>query len=358
MKKISLSLIMVLVMAMTGCGTGSIESEDTTVSISEETSLAEVTEVATTEPVTEAETTTEAPVEPLAIKVVAPYGTPALSMIKMMVDNPVIADHVTVTYEAIQATDVVTAELINHTADIAIVPTNLAAVLHAKETGYKIAGSSVWGVLYIVANKDITSIEDLKGESIGMIGRGLTPDAMMRYILTENNVNPETDLSLEYFAGSSELAANFISGQIDVAMIPQPLLTAVLMKKEGAKVVLDLQEAWGDITGEAKYPLSSIIVSEELINNHPEVVDSFLAEFEGAVAWLNENPDVAGTYYESLNLGLTAPIIQKAIPTSNLDYVSASDNREAFDNYLTVLYEFNNKLTGGQPVDEALYFEK
>lgn len=355
MKKGMVSLILVLVLALTSCGTETTMTETTSVTMDETTQAEATTEAPTTQAITEAETTV---VEPLAIKVIAPYGTPALSMTKMMVDQPVIGQGVTVTYEAIQATDVVTSELINHTADIAIVPTNLAAVLHAKGTGYKIAGSSVWGVLYIVANEDIASIEDLKGRSIGMIGRGLTPDAMMRYLLTENGLDPDTDVSLEYFGGSSELAANFISGQMDIAMIPQPLLTSVLMKKEGAKVVLDLQEAWGQVTGDAKYPLSSIIISEDLINNHPEVVESFLAEFEASVAWLNDNPAEAGAYYESLDLGLSAAIVEKAIPTSNLEYISVGDNREAFDQYLNVLYEFNNSLTGGQPVDEALYFEK
>lgn len=354
MKRVIVTSMMALVLVLVGCNADTTVTEDTTVAVSQSTTAQETTVA----PTTEAETTTEAPIEPLDVKVIAPYGTPALSLTKMMVENPVIADYATVTYEAIQATDVVTSELINHTADIAIVPTNLAAVLHAKGTGYKITGSSVWGVLYIVANEDISSIQDLKGKSISMIGRGLTPDAMMRYILTENGIDPETDVTLEYFGGSTELAANFISGQTDIAMIPQPLLTAVLMKKEGAKVVLDLQEAWGEITGDAKYPLSSMIVSEDLINNHPEFVDSFLAEFEASVSWLNDNPAEAGAYYESLELGLSAPIVEKAIPSSNLTYISVGDNKEAFDNYLKVLYEFNNNLTGGQPVDEALYFEK
>lgn len=296
--------------------------------------------------------------EPFALRVIVPYGTPALSMVKMMTEEPVIGENVTVTYEALAAADVLTAELINHEADIAIVPTNLAAVLHAKEAGYKIAGSSVWGVLYLVAMEEMDSLEDLKGKTISLIGRGLTPDAMMQYILMENGIDPETDLTLEYFGGSSELAANFISGQSEIALIPQPLLTAVLSKKEGAKVVVDLQEEWGELTGEPRYPLSSIIVSEALIEHHPEVAEDFLSEFEAGVVWLNEHPEVAGTYYEALDIGLAAPVVTKAIPQSNLTYMSVTESREAFDRYLTVLHDFNPKLTGGKPVDEALYFEK
>ncbi len=358
MKKIFV-LGMILMIMISGCSTKVEEVIYDTETVDNATVQENVVEE--TDETTDSEeeaTSEETTVEPLSIRVIAPYGTPVLSMVKMMTENPSVGEGVEVTYEALAATDVLTTDLINHNADIAIVPTNLAAVLHAKEAGYKIAGASVWGVLYIVATEEINSIEDLKGKEISMIGRGLTPDAMMRYILTENGIDPETDLTLNYFSGSSELAADFLGGNSTIAMIPQPLLTAVQLKNPEAKVVLDIQEAWGAITGTPSYPLSSIIVSETLIESHPEVVESFLTEFEASVTWLNENPSEAGAYYEDLDIGLAAPVIQKAIPTSNLTYISATEGRDLFDEYLNVLYNFDPKLTGGKPVDEALYLEK
>lgn len=293
-----------------------------------------------------------------SLNVVMPYGTPTLSMVKLIVEESKIENTTEVTYEMLQATDVLIASLINKEADIAIVPTNLAAVLHNKGLGYKIAGSSVWGVLYMVSSDDINSVEELKGQEISLIGRGLTPDAILRYILTENGIDPEKDLTLNYFSGGSELAANYISGQSNIGMIPQPLLTNVLMKRDDSKVVLDLQEEWTELTGLDKYPQASIIVSEDLIASHPEVVESFLSEYEASIKWINENPQNAGDYYEKLNIGLNAKIIEKAIPTSNLKYIPASEAREALDSYLTILFEFNPKLLGGKPVDGTLYFEQ
>jgi len=345
-KVVSLLLVFVMVLALAGCtnstrdnGSDKNELVDTSVDSGPE----DVEEVDVEE------------VEPLEVSVKIPYGTPALSMVKLLVEEPDFGENVTVDYELIQATDVLSAALINQEADIAIVPTNLAATIYNKGVPYKLAGSSVWGVLYLVSNEEITSVEELKGKDISLIGRNLTPDAMLRYVLSENGIDPETDVNLEYFSGSSELATNYISGNSNLGMIPQPLLTNVLMKRDDSKVVIDLQEEWIKLTGSDSFPQASIIVSEELLNNNPDFVEAFLAEFEAGTKWINENPAEAGAYYESLGIGLNAKIIEKAIPQCNIRYQSAADAREALDTYLNVLFEFNPQLLGGVAIEEGFY---
>jgi len=354
MKKIVMMMMMVLL--VTACGKTTDDMYDKVEAVTE----AVVEEAVKEEVVTEAvEELAEAVVtEAMTLKVIAPYGTPVLTMVKMFVEQPEIAENVSVEYEALQATDVLTSELINENADFAIVPTNLAAVLASKDVGYKLAGSSVWGIFYIVTTEEITSIEELKGKRVGMIGKGLTPDAMFRYILTENGLNPDEDLTLEYFSGSSELATNFISGQIDYAMMPEPVLTNVLLKREGSIAAIDLQASWADATGMDSYPLSSIIVKESLAESSPEIVEAFLRIYGESVAWLNENPAEAGAYYESLDLGLPAMIIEKAIPACNLRFIPVDEAKEDIDKFLDVLYTFNPKIVGGQPIDKDLYLEK
>lgn len=353
MKKV-MSLWMVLVLILVGCGAET--NNDETIAV-EATTTALATDKATEAPET-SEAATEPPAEPVDIKVIAPYGTPALSIVQMVTENPTIGDNVIVTYELIGATDVLTAELINGNADFAIVPTNLAAVLYSKEAGYQLAGSSVMGSLYVASTEDITSIEDLRGKTIGTFGRNLTPDAVFRYVLTANDINPDEDLTLNYFAAVSEVSANYIGEQTNVAMLAQPVLTAASMKREGTQTVIDLQEEWTKATGLDGFPQASIVVSESFAAEHPELVDAFLASYDLAVDWVNANPTEAGAYYEALNIGLKAPIVQKAIPFCNLDYRAVSENKELFDGYLTALYEFNPKLTGGAPVEDGLYYLK
>jgi len=330
MKKIY-SLIIVSILILSGCGTDPLSSD--AVEQSDHS-------------------------EELQLKVVTPYGTPTLSMVKMMVENPVIDENTRVSYEAIESTDVLTTTLINNEADIAVVPTNLAAVMYNKEIGYKLVGTSVWGILYIVSSEDISNLEDLKGKTISALGRNVTPDAMLRYVLTENGIRPDEDVTIEYFSGASELATNYIAGESNTALMPEPVLTNVLMKREDSKVVINLQEEWQKLTGLDDYPQASMIVKESLIESNPEVVQAFIKEYSQSITWLNENPAEAGTYYESLGIGLKAPIVERAIPGCGLNYVSASEAKESIETYLGVLFEFNPQLLGGKLVDEGLYFEE
>ena len=291
------------------------------------------------------------------LKVVAPYGAPTLSMVKMFVEHPPVGEGVKVDYEAIQATDVLMTTIVNGEADIAVVPTNMAAALFNKDVDYKLAGSSVWGIMYLVTTEDVDSMEALSGGNIGTVGKNATPDALLRFVLTENGIDPETDVTIDYFSGSSEMAAAFIAGETTSAMIPEPMLTTVMNKVENAKVLVDMQSAWSDITGMESYPQASVIVKGSVAEAYPEVVAAFLEEYNASVSWTNEEPGYAAQYYEMLNLGLNRDVIEKAIPGCNLAYVPATQAQESIDHYLGVLYDFNPGLLGGQPVNEAMYLK-
>ena len=325
MKKI-LSLMFALMLILAGCGAQGTTSTD------------KKGEFSNSEHTKDEPQDIEKEQTPVSFKVIAPAGMPALSMVKLFVDKPEIKN-ATISYETVDSADVLAASLIKHEADVAIVPTNLAATLYAKGAGYKVAGSSVWGILYIASTEDINSLEDLKGKTISLWGKGLTPDAMLRFILTENGIDPEKDVKLEYFSTVEELATNYLAGKSTVSMIPQPVLTNILMKSEKSKVAINLQDEWKKITKLDKYPQTSLIISDKL----------------AAVDWVNQNPAEAGKYYESLGIGLKAPIIEKAIPQSNLDFVFVNDDKDSINKYLEVLYKFNPKLTGEKEIDDGLY---
>ncbi len=357
MKKRSLSLvamILVLTLVLASCAKPAEPAK-------EEKKTEAKTEVKTeakTEAKSEEKTEAKKEAEPVNLKIVMPYGTPSLSMVKMVVDKPSLGENVTVDYEHLQATDVLVSMLVKEEPDIAMVPTNLGATIFNKGRGYKIAASSVWGTLYLVSSEDIKSVEDLKGKTIGSLGRNLTPDVVFRYIVSENGLNPDEDMQIEYFAGAPETAANFIAGKTNTALVPQPVLTKVLMKRKDAKVVLNIQDEWNKVTGTGSFPQASIIVKDELYKNHPEIVEKFLEEYKAGIEWLNENPLEAGKYYESLGIGLKAKILEKAIPACNIKYVAVEDEKEILENYLSILYKYNPKLLGGKEFNKDMMLEK
>lgn len=378
MKKIIISMVMVMILLI-GCGSGanseqqasadSAESKEASQKADtdkqEQKEATEEGEAESSDQQAAAAETADAKVdetsqnqEKMTVKVMAPYGAPTLSMIQLIAEKPMIMEQVEVEYEPIGATDVLMSSLVNQEADIAIVPTNMAAVLYNKQVGYKIAGTGIWGILYLISSEEIATIEDLKGKTIGAIGRNLTPDAMLRYVLKGNNIDPDKDVTFEYFSGSSELATNYIAGELETAMAPQPLLSAMLIKRKDAKVVVDLQAEWSKLTGLDSYPQASVIVSDKLMEKNPEFVKAFLEQYQQAIEWTNNNPQEAGKYYEALDIGLKAPIAAKAIPGCNLKFVAADAGKSSIDAYLKILFDFNPKLLGGKMIDEGFYLEK
>lgn len=292
------------------------------------------------------------------INVAVPDGAPAISISKLAYDNKEFAKGTTTNYQVVKSPSLMAEKLISGEADIAIVPTNLAAVLSKKGVDVKLAGAVVWGVLYLITSEDIESWEDLKGKEIFMLGRGLTPDVTLRYILKNNGIDPETDVTFRYVESGMELAPAFIMGKSTVTIMPEPMLTKVLSKKKDTKIFADIQEEWKKLSPSNKsYPQASLVISGKLLEENPEYVKNFIAEFAAGISWINENPTEAGQYTEEISKGLKAPVLSKSIPRSSLKWESAVVARDALDEYFGILKEFAPKTIGGEIPGDKLYLE-
>ncbi|WIF94006.1 ABC transporter substrate-binding protein [Caminicella sporogenes] len=296
--------------------------------------------------------------EKITLKVAAPSGPTTVSLIKMFKDKPSLGNNIEVIYESVKSPDLLAAKIISGEVDFAVVPTNLAAKLYNKGVPYKLAAPTIWGVLYVAGTENVEKWNDLKNKEVVTIGRGLTPDILFRYLLSKNGLNPDEDLKLNYLSSPQELAQTMIAEKNTIGIIPEPMLTTVLMKNKDIKIYIDMQKEWKKITGYESYPQSSLIIKNEVLEKHPKVVDKFLTEYENSIKWVNDNPDKAGTYVEDLNIGLNAKIVEKAIPRSNIKYVDASNAKSAIREYLKVLFDFSPKSIGGKLPEDEFYFER
>ena len=297
--------------------------------------------------------------ENISIKVATPSGAPTLSMIKMFKENPSFGEHVEISYESVKSPDLMASRIISGEIDIAVVPTNLAATLFNKGAKYKLAASSVWGILYVIGNEKIDGWEALRGKEIYTMGRGLTPDIVFRYLLSSNGIDPENDVILTYMGDATELASAFIAGKSTISVIPEPVLSNVMMKKEDTVILLDLQEEWSKINkGDSSYPQASLIIKNEIIENNPEFVEMFLQEYQNSINWLFANVEKAGEYNEELQTGLSKGVVIKGLERSNIEYRSSKAAREAIEKYLKVLFEYSPEVIGGKLPDEGFYLQK
>ena len=123
--------------------------------------------------------------------------------------------------------------------DIVLVPANVASILYTKTQGnVNVIDINTLGVLYVVASDDsISSMEDLKGKTLYMTGKGTTPEYVMNYLLSENGLTDE-DVTLEFKSEAAEVASVLKEDSSAVGVLPQPFATAACIQNEALKPVL------------------------------------------------------------------------------------------------------------------------
>ncbi len=255
----------------------------------------------------------------------------------------------------------VQAALLNQSADIAAVPVNLASALFNKTNGgIKIAAVNTLGVLYMLENGDtVHSVSDLKGKTIYATGQASTPEYILRYILTKNGINPDSDVTIIYKADHSELATLMTSGDVVLGMLPEPNVTAVLSGNPDVRIALDLTAEWNKIADEGSQLVQGVlVVRTEFAEAHPDAVAAFLDDYKASVTFTNENPDDAAALIEKYGIIPKKAVARKALPNCNITFVSDDDMVSMVNAMLSVLYQANPKSVGGQLPDETIFFRK
>ena len=240
--------------------------------------------------------------------------------------------------------------------DIAAIPTNAAASLYNKTSGaVRLAALNTAGVLYVLENGDsIKSVADLKGKTIYAVGQGSNPEYVLRFILSQNGIDPDKDAEL-VFMDSAELTTRAATGEIGVCMLPVPAVTTVLMKNKSMRTALDLSKEWDSLNTSGILTMGCIVVRSDFAKNHPIEVMAFLDEYGSSINFTKQNPSQAAQLCAKFSIVPSAAVAEKAIPDCNLIYISGDNIRPAIEGYLKVLYDFNPKSIGGKMPGDDFY---
>ena len=114
-----------------------------------------------------------------------PDGAPALAMAKLIKDGAQFGR--TVNYTVVAAANIRYAVL-QKKADAAIMPVTEASEAIGSGEDYVMLGVVTHGNIYVMSSEDISSLQDLCGKTIGVIGRGQVPALTFRYLLNKNGI--------------------------------------------------------------------------------------------------------------------------------------------------------------------------
>lgn len=256
--------------------------------------------------------------------------------------------------------DLVKAEILLGAYDIAALPTNVAAALYnSKKADLQVVAVNTLGVLHIVENGNtITDVQSLKGKTIHATGGGSTPEYILRYVLEQNGIDPDKDVTIDFsYSDHTELAGYVKSGAVKIAMLPEPNVTVALTGTEGVRVALDLTAEWQKVS-DFDIMQGCIVVRREFAEQHPEQLAEFLDEYRASIEYVNENPDIAAGVIANLGIIPKENLARQAIPRCNIVYVDGEEMKESLSAFLNVLYEANASSIGGKNPDEAFYYKR
>lgn len=298
--------------------------------------------------------------EPATLRVGALTGPTAMGMVKLMEDAEA-GETETNTYEFTLkgSPDEISPLLVKGELDVAAVPANLAAVLSQK-TDVQVLAVNTLGVIYIVENGDtVQSVEDLKGKTIYASGKGATPEFGLRYILEENGIDPDTDVTIQWKSEHAECVAALAMDPEGIAMLPQPFVTTAQTQNPDIRVALDLTEEWDKLQEGSENPSSMItgvvVARTEFVEAHKDAIDLFLEQYKASVDYVNANTAEAAALIEKYDI-LKAAVAEKALPYCNIVCITGDEMQDALSGYLNVLYEQNPDAVGGAlPADDFYY---
>ena len=258
------------------------------------------------------------------------------------------------------AADEIVPKLIKGNLDMAAIPANLAATLYQKTNGgIQVLAVNTLGVLYVVEKGDtVHSFADLKGRTILSTGKGTTPEYVLRYLLTKNGLDPDKDVKIEYYSEASEVTAQMAATKKDaIAVLPQPYVTAAQMKDSELRVVLDLTKEWNKVC-DTQLITGVTVVRTAYAEDHPDVVQAFLKDYEKSVNAANTDIDGTAALCEEIGVVAKAAIAKKALPKCNIVYRRGEEMKKDISAYLQVLYDASPAAVGGKLPGDNFYWVK
>ena len=283
-----------------------------------------------------------------------PMGPPTAPILYMQENNLLGEKVEVVIYKNMEEANV---NIAKKTADLSIIPVNVASILYNKEMDISLLNVNTWGILYMVAKEGlIQSWDDLKGKEIHVGAQGASPDVLTRYLLQKNGIQEE-EVTLQY-SSSPEIVQKMIAGQGEVAVLPEPLLTQALKKAENIEVVYDYAKEWQGIHGEdRRLPQTGMVIQNGFAQKYPKWVQEFQKTYAEAVVKIMEDPSIVSEVVEK-EMGIPQVVFEEAMTRIHLEAVDASDGKEEVQAYLEALLALSPTMIGGSVPDAEFYYKE
>ena len=177
-----------------------------------------------------------------------------------------------------------------------------------------VAGAQIQGSDLVLANHlPYASPQDLKGLKIATFPPGTLQDTVLRKWLLDNDIDPKEDVTILGMGGADAKNA-LASGNADAVFLPHPNPTVI--ESEGyARVIVQSGEMWDD------HACCVVLVTQELIDDHPDIVEQIVRTHIKATRYIIDNPKEAAQIFSD-DIGVAYNISNQSIHNWDGEWVS------------------------------------
>jgi NitT/TauT family transport system substrate-binding protein len=208
--------------------------------------------------------------------------------------------------------------LLGGTLDAAFVGPGPAinAFIKTKGNVLIVAGTASGGAGLVVSKSiaDGNFPADLAGKTLSSPQLGNTQDIALRtWLATKGlatNINGGGQLTIDSSSGNSVSLQNFEAGKIAGGWVPEPYESEFILQGKGTLAV-DEASLWPG----GQFPTTVLVVTQNLLQNHPDIVSDLLKGLVKSVNWINANESAAPA---AVNAALAASTGGKLLKSSVL----------------------------------------
>ena len=283
-------------------------------------------------------------------------GPTGMGMAKLMKDNADSSEKYA--FELYSSPQDAMADLISNQLDLLCLPTNTAATLYNKnENLISVLAINTLGSLYLLSdeNTSIASVADLSGKTIYTSVASSTTVPILNAILEKNGVNATIEVEADHDALVSRIA----KGEVSLAVLPEPKVTAALMQNASYSVDLNLSTEW-DKVFDNSLTMGCIVVRNDFLKAHEGAVQRFLREYKSSVEYIAnpENLDNAAQMIFDVGVLPKLPIAKKSLANlgNSIAYVDGVQMKEALVEFYNVLLESMPQSIGNKLPSDGFYY--
>lgn len=292
------------------------------------------------------------PAPETVVNVMAMSGPTGVGAAKMMADA--LPGY---NFTVVSGNDEVAPALAKGEVDIACIATNVASNLYNKTDSITVLAANTLGVLYILEKGGtVTDVASLKGKTIYANGQGANPEFVLDHLLSENGVDPDKDVTIEFMT-PDEVVAKMVQSANGVCLLPVPKATALMIKDSAVREAINVSAAWDEIA-ESPLVMGCVVVRNQFLEENPDLVEQFLRDYEASINYMKDEANLTAAAELVAQFGITpnAAIAAKAIPQCNLTFLTGAEMRDAIQGYYEVLFAADPTSIGGGIPDDSFYF--